>query len=120
MPFSLRRGGKERIDLPCIYTKEEWLAVKERHFIHEAGYLSNVIPDFAQVLSRGLLDYKKTADAYACRMIDALIDLTDRYGAAARADGRADVAAVLEQVPRYPARTFHEALQFIRILNFAA
>lgn len=116
----IKEEGKERVDLPCIYTKEEWLAVKERHFIHEAGYLSNVIPDFAQVLSRGLLDYRKTADPYACQMIDALIDLTDRYGAAARADGREDVAAVLEQVPRYPARTFHEALQFIRIINFAA
>ena len=116
----IKEEGKERIDLPCIYTKDEWLAVKREHFIHEAGYLSNVIPDFAQILSRGLLDYKKDADEYACRMIDALIGLTDRYADEARRQGRDDVAETLARVPRYPARGFREALQFLRAINFAA
>ncbi len=116
----LKEEGQERVDLPCIYTREEWLAVKQRHFIHEAGFLSNVIPDFAGLLSRGLLDYREEADVYARRMIDALIGLTDRYAAAAAEQGRPDVAQVLGQVPRYPARNFREALQMIRILNFAA
>lgn len=116
----LKEEGQERVDLPCIYTREEWLAVKQRHFIHEAGFLSNVIPDFAGLLSRGLLDYREEADVYARRMIDALIGLTDRYAAAAAEQGWPDVAQVLGQVPRYPARNFREALQMIRILNFAA
>lgn len=102
----LKEEGQERVDLPCIYTREEWLAVKQRHFIHEAGFLSNVIPDFAGLLSRGLLDYREEADVYARRMIDALIGLTDRYAAAAAEQGRPDVAQVLGQVPRYPGAEF--------------
>ena len=116
----IKEEGKDRIDLPCIFTKEEWLAVKEKHFIHEAGFLSNVIPDFAQILSRGLLDYKRDADAYGCIMIDALIDLCDRYAAAAAEQGKADIAETLKRVPRYAARGFRDALQMLRIINFAA
>ena len=116
----IKEEGKDRIDLPCMFTKEEWLDVKSRHFIHEAGFLSNVIPDFAKILSRGLLDYRKDADVYGQQMIDALIDLCDRYAEAAKEQGRNDIAETLAQVPRYPARNFREALQMIRIINFAA
>ncbi|MCI8525098.1 MAG: pyruvate formate-lyase [Oscillospiraceae bacterium] len=116
----IKEEGQDRIDLPCIFTKEELLELKSRHFIHEAGFLSNVIPDFAQILSRGLLDYKKDADAYGAAMIDALIDLTDRYARAARDQGRDDIDRTLAQVPRYPAKSFREALQFLRIINYAA
>lgn len=116
----IKEEGKDRIDLPCMFTKEEWLDVKSKHFIHEAGFLSNVIPDFAGILSRGLLDYRKEADCYGQQMIDALIDLCDRYAAAAKEQGRGDIAETLAQVPRYPARNFREALQMIRIINFAA
>ena len=116
----IKEEGKDRIDLPCMFTKEEWLEVKSKHFIHEAGFLSNVIPDFAQILSRGLLDYKKDADIYGRQMIDALIDLCDRYAEAAGEQGRKDIAETLAQVPRYPARNFREALQMLRIINFAA
>ena len=116
----IKEEGKDRIDLPCMFTKEEWLEVKSKHFIHEAGFLSNVIPDFAKILSRGLLDYRKEADIYGQQMIDALIDLCDRYAAAAKAQGRDDIAETLAQVPRYPARNFRQALQMIRIINFAA
>ena len=116
----IKEEGKDRIDLPCMFTKEEWLEVKSRHFIHEAGFLSNVIPDFAGILSRGLLDYKKDADSYGQQMIDALIDLCDRYAETAREQGRNDIAETLAQVPRYPARNFRQALQMIRIINFAA
>lgn len=116
----IKEEGKDRIDLPCMFTKEEWLEVKSKHFIHEAGFLSNVIPDFAKILSRGLLDYRKDADVYGQQMIDALFDLCDRYAQAAKEQGRNDIAETLAQVPRYPARNFREALQMIRIINFAA
>ncbi len=115
----IKEEGKERVDLPSIYTKEEWAEVKKQHFIHECGYLSNVIPDNGEILRRGLLDYRKDADEYSCRMIDALIRLTDRYAEAAKRQGRDDIARVLEVVPRYPASSFREALQFIRIVNWA-
>ena len=116
----IKEEGKDRIDLPSMYTVEEWVAVKEKHFIHEAGFLSNVVPDFAQILERGLLDYKKDADEYGAAMIDAIIDLCDRYAAAAREQGRDDIAETLARVPRYSATNFREALQLIRIINFSA
>lgn len=116
----IKEPGKPRIDLPCVYTKEEWQAVKSEHFIHEAGWLSNVVPDFAGILAKGLLAYREQADEHSRTMIDALLDLSDRYAREAERQGRQEVAAVLERVPRYPARTFHEALQMLRIINFAA
>jgi len=116
----IKEEGKERIDLPCIYTKEEWLQVKETHFIHEAGWLSNVIPDYSAVLEKGLLFFREKADAFGCKMIDALIGLTDRYALEAKKQGREEVAETLNRVPRFGATSFQEALQMIRIVNYAA
>lgn len=116
----IKEEGEDRIDLPCIYTKEEWLQVKEKHFIHEAGWLSNVIPDYSLILEKGLLFFRKNADKYSCEMIDALIDLTDRYAMEAENQGKMDVVETLKKVPRYGATSFQEALQMIRIVNFAA
>lgn len=116
----IKEEGKERIDLPSIFTAEEWMAVKKEHFIHELGFLSNVVPDFSLILSKGLLWFREKADPDSKRMIDALIGLTDRYAQASMQQGRKDIAEVLENVPRYPARSFREALQFLRIINWAA
>ena len=115
----IKEPGKDRLDLPCIYTKDEWLKIREKHFIHEAGFLSNIVPDYAAILEHGLLFYRDRGDANSRRMIDALVELTDRYRAAAAGQGLDDVVAVLERVPRYGARTFREALQLLRIVNFA-
>ena len=115
----IKEPGKDRLDLPCVYTKDEWLAVKERHFIHEAGWLSNLVPDYAAILEHGLLHYRDRGDDCSRRMIDALVDLTDRYREAAEKAGLDDVAATLARVPRHGARSFREALQLLRIVNFA-
>lgn len=116
----IKEEGKSRIDLPSIFMKEELLEIKSQHFVHEAGYLSNVIPDFELILKKGLLWFRERADASAQKMIDALLDLCDRYAQAAMNEGKTEIVEVLKQVPRYPASNFHEALQFIRIINFAA
>jgi formate C-acetyltransferase len=44
-------------------------------------------------------------------MLEAVLELAERYAAAADDCGETDTAALLRRVPRHPARTLHEALQ---------
>ncbi len=105
--------------IPDCFTPEEWEAIRQKHFIHELGYLSNLSPDYETVIAKGLLACRAEADAYGQRAIDAIINLADRYRDKALEEGRQELAAVLTQVPRYGARSFYEALQFFRILHFS-
>jgi formate C-acetyltransferase len=84
-------------------------------------------------LSQGLLGRKQAALNARARMhndpqavafldcaietIDAVLALAARYAAAAREAGRADVAGILEHVPANPPRTFHDALQSLRLMQ---
>ena len=106
-------------NLPDVYTPSEWEQLREEHHIHELGYVSNLCPDYATVISLGLLKVKETATPYQARMIDAIIHLCDRYCEKARQMGRDDISEVLTQIPRYPAKNFREALQFFRILHYS-
>ena len=47
-----------------------------------------------------------------------MLDLAERYRAAAHAQGLAELADLLSRVPRQGATTLHEALQFLRILHY--
>ncbi len=104
--------------IPECFTEAEWAQIKQKHFIHELGYMSNICVDYATVLEKGLLVLRENADSYGKRAIDAIIALSDRYLAKAKEMGREDIAAVLTQVPRYGARNFREALQMFRILHY--
>ena len=105
--------------IPDCFTEEEWADIKAKHYIHELGYLSNLSPNYAKAISQGLLSLRETADTYGQRIIDAIIDLADRYCDEALRKGDAELAAVLKRVPRYGATSFREALQFFRILHFS-
>ena len=105
--------------IPDCFTEEEWADIRQKYFIHELGYMSNISVDFATAIEKGLLALRETADCYGKRSIDAVISLSDRYLAKAKEEGRGDIAAVLTQVPRYGARNFREALQMFRILHYA-
>lgn len=105
--------------LPDCFTQNEWEQIRSEHFIHELGYLSNLSPNYERVLASGLLKCREDADEYGKRVIDAILTLSDRYKAEAEKQGRADIAAVLERVPRYPATNFREALQFFRIIHYS-
>ena len=103
-----------------VMTKEEWEEYRANSGeIHELGYTSNLCGNYAALLREGLNAVRERADEYARREIDAILSLTDRYRAEAQRMGRNDVAAVLSVVPRKPATTFREALQFFRILHFS-
>jgi len=105
--------------IPGCFTKEEWDEIRKAHFIHESGYISNLCPDYATVISKGLLAVRETADEYGKRIIDAIIDLADRYQVQAVRENKSELAKVLSRVPCYGAQSFYEALQFFRILHFS-
>lgn len=104
---------------PEIYTQEEWDQIKKNHYIHESGYKSNLCPNYAKVLQKGLLQLAKENDDYFSRTVKAILDLTNKYKNEALKQNRTDLSEILNQVPAYPARTFHEALVCLRIINFS-
>lgn len=105
-------------NLPDIFTGAEWEEIKSKHFIHELGFLSNLSPNYEEVIATGLLEQRKSADHLSRRCIDALLELTDRYRLEAQKRGNRELAQVLDQVPRRGARSFREALQSFRILHY--
>ena len=119
--------------VPPIYAAAEWAQLTAGRTLHELGPVSNICADWNLLLSQGLLRRKEVALATRMRLqddphaiefldsavetIDAVLGLTDRYARAAHALGREDVAQILEHVPAHPARTFHEALQSLRLCH---
>ena len=105
--------------IPDCFTEAEWAEIKQKHFIHELGYMSNLSPDYERVIRVGLQALYDDADEYGKRIIDAILNLTERYKAEAVKAGRDDLAKVLDRVPRYGATSFYEALQSFRILHYS-
>jgi len=122
---------------PPVYSPEDWARITEGRTLHESGPISNVCADWGMAISTGLLARRETAlgsrrraaanndektmdflDA-AVESIDAVCDLARRYATAARTAQRADLAAILDRVPALPPRSFHEALQSLRLLHAA-
>ncbi len=121
-------------NLPQLFTDRELENVRAEHFIHEAGRVCNISPNYQRTIRIGLaaqrqqardgLDAAQTAEAklfYQCAIdsIDAILDLTARYREAALAVGNHEAADLLARVPAQGATTFHEALQSLRIIQYA-
>jgi pyruvate-formate lyase len=120
-------------DLPLIYSPEDWTRLTAGRTLHELGPISNICADWGLVLGQGLLRRREVALATRARLsgdataaefidgavetIDAVLELAARYAQAARAAGRPEIADVLERVPAHAPRTFHEALQGLRLLH---
>lgn len=102
-----------------IFSDEEWKEIKEKHFIHELGYISNLSPNYERVIADGLEKSKEYADEYGVRVIDAILELSERYRLEALRTGREDIAEVLSRVPAKGAKTFREALQMLRIIHYS-
>jgi pyruvate-formate lyase len=117
--------------VPAVYSPAEWANIIAEHTLHELGPISNICADWNLLLSQGLLGRRQAAlttqqhmtnDPQAVEFldcaietIDAVQDLAVRYSKEARAVRREDIAAILDQVPAHPARTFREALQSLRL-----
>ena len=85
----------------------------------ESGHISNLTPDYGNVMEKGLINISKSADNYGKREIKALLDLVSRYRLEAQRQGKSELADVLSNVPANKPRSFYEALQFCRIIHFA-
>ena len=121
--------------VPPIYSPEEWAQLTAGRTLHELGPVSNICADWNLLLSQGLLGRKQVALATRERLmdepkavefldcavetIDAVLGLAARYAESAREKGREEIAEVLDHVPAYPPRTFHEALQSLRFCQAA-
>lgn len=107
-------------------------AVSQLRTIERGVY--NTSPDHALFLREGLKGRIATARGSLSRAVDvkqrnflqcaiaameALMDLTRRYAEEARRVGNNEMAAILGRVPAEPPCTLHEALQALRILQFA-
>ncbi|MBR3796242.1 MAG: pyruvate formate-lyase [Clostridia bacterium] len=111
-------------NLPPIFSETEWDTIRNAHFIHEMGNVSNLSPDYGKVIASGLLPIRDALGDHALhaamrRSIDAVLQLTARYAQAARKAGDEALADTLERVPAQGAKTFREALQSLRILHYA-
>ncbi len=124
--------------VPPVYSAGDEAALTEGRTLHEGGLINNVCADWGMALGQGLLGRRRVARETRARMasagnaaaiefldaaietIDAVLALSARYAAEARRLGKVDVASVLERVPAEPPRTFHEALQAIRLLHAVA
>jgi len=119
--------------VPPIYGEAQQQVLTSGRKLHELCPISNVCADWEMVLSQGLIGRRETAlatranmkhDAEAVEFLDcaietigSVLELARRYAAAARSMERHDVAEILERVPAQPARTFHEALQALRLCH---
>ncbi len=119
--------------VPPIYTVEGWAKLAEGRTLHELGPISNICADWGMVLSQGLLGRRQVASDSKGRLagdpvavtfldsaietIDAVLGLARKYAETAYSIGRTDIGDVFSRVPAYPARTFREALQALRLLH---
>jgi pyruvate-formate lyase len=116
-----------------FYSEEITKRLPDGTILHELGPISNICADWGMVLRQGLIGRRKVALASRERLygdhdaiefldcaietIDAVLDLVKKYSTAAEIVGRHDLVEMLNHVPAHPPRTFHEALQALRILH---
>lgn len=119
--------------IPPLYRPEQMDRLLAGRVFHELGPINNICADWGMVLGQGLLGRRAVAEAARARLasdreagifldaaiecIDAVLELSRRYAAAARAAGRDDLVQFLQRAPAYPAASFHEALQALRLCH---
>ncbi|MFZ2096243.1 MAG: pyruvate formate lyase family protein [Anaerolineales bacterium] len=117
--------------VPQVYSYEEWAQLTAGRTLHEFGPISNICADWNLLLTQGLLGRIQVAletrerlagetqsiEFLDCAIetIEAVLELAAQYAAKAREMGRQEIADTFQQVLAYPARTFHEALQSLRL-----
>ncbi len=122
--------------IPDLHSDEEMAEKKKTAAFGEKGVVFNISADFAPTIRDGLDQRIAEIDARLekCKAEGdeegilflsnaklsalAVLDLAERYRKAAEEQGYTLIAETLAQVPRKGARTFHEALQALRILHY--
>ncbi|MDX9978575.1 MAG: pyruvate formate lyase family protein [Lentisphaeria bacterium] len=119
--------------VPLVYDDEQWGRQFDGGRAHELGPISNLCADWGSTLRQGLLGRRAAALAArekfaadpakvefldaAVQSIDAVLGLAARYAAEARKQGSPELAEILDHVPARAPRSFHEALQSLRLLH---
>lgn len=116
-------------EVPTVFPGEKFCFTRSQGKITYPRYrIENLTADWEILLEQGVEGRlaaareklaaaadPESADFLSCliRMLEASLELADRYAAAAEAVGETATAELLRRVPRHPARTLHEALQSI-------
>ncbi|GHV73135.1 pyruvate formate-lyase [Spirochaetia bacterium] len=121
---------------PEIFTKKEFEEIKKNHAIHEQGKISNINPRYVLLLDTGTRRKRETLQEQLARfekesagdrvqflracleVLDAVEAFADKYRAEAVKAGNAYIAETFAKIPREKPETFHEALQFLRLLHY--
>ena len=123
--------------IPDLHTDEELAARRAQGVAYgEKGVVFNITADFGPTIRDGLNARLEEIDASLARCraagdeegvlfltnarlsVLAVLDLAERYRRAAAEQGLTVIADTLAHVPAKGARTFHEALQALRILHY--
>lgn len=120
-------------DVPPVYSETQLAELTRGRTLHELGPISNICAGWGNVLNDGLLIRREKALAArqkliadsqivefldcAIETIDAVLELAFRYSQVAYAAERPELGEILEYVPGHPPRSFHEALQALRLLH---
>lgn len=122
--------------IPELYTEKELAELKETHWIHELGDISNICVDYTKLLDSGFdakckelsryqEEFTGCGDEHAAHYLGLQISilhsveaLMERYRIKALEQGNTIVAQTLARVPANAPRNLLEALQMFRILHF--
>ena len=121
-------------DIPSIFTRVEWEDMKRVHYIHEKGTVSNICPNYEEILQigleekkaevlRGVVESSVAQDQVrfltsVVQSIEAVQEFIERYARLADQMEKTETARILRSVKTNGAQTFHEALQLLRILHY--
>jgi formate C-acetyltransferase len=126
--------------VPEIFTAAEAELLKKNHAIHEQGKVSNVNPRYSLLLDTGTRKKREETEAAMATLetgkaedragrevffrstletLDALEAFADKYREEALRVGNVQTAEIFARIPRERPASFHEALQFLRLLHYA-
>ena len=126
------QGLRTIIEFPDVYAEGEMDEIKQKHFVHEKGKVTNIACDYGTVLAEGLEGRRRRlhagldeADeearsfaAYVDRTIDAMEAFADRYALLWEEHGDLARAEALRTGIRNGAHTLEQAFQCFRMIHF--
>jgi formate C-acetyltransferase len=120
-------------DVPAIWDHDEYTEIIKDNTLHELGPINNICANWGMVLDQGLLKRRDVATETKIHMaenpeaveflqsaintIDSVLQLAKKYEHKAREMGKDKIADSLKHVPAHQPKTFHQALQFLRIVH---
>lgn len=119
--------------VPEIFTREEWDQIRKNHYIHEQGKVCNISPEYALLLNVGFNEKRKEIQdrlsagsspeeneflGSLLETLDIIEAFAQRYRIEAERAGNHEVARIFERIPANKPESFHEALQFLRLIHY--